>query len=534
MADFTKEMQQLQELVNELYLRENKRYTAAGLLPRFKTAADNNRHDLTINQAAFVIEQVANKDPHKQISANDLRELGDQFYQNGTQYTIEFSDLLEEKEEETQKESGRLDYEGAARDIEFDGAHEREIPDLYSENNNGVVDPSISYSPEELALFQQAAQMIDDEFQKTGRISKVSSVLKIKHPDKLIFQTSIRTADTAADVFVPVEVSANIPLFPEVMSTTEKVYTIDSNGLDELTSDVQQNVELKRANHVSNLRSADDYDFALRDDNMGKFAHEVDEFEELQPKHNLGVEEIEKVLTDAVLAKDSKYSTEAQTAGRELVESELRDLGVQNPQVAFSGDYEHGLTYTAEINTGAGKVSITVPVENNNTLLLPPTQFAATGGTEVFALTKEALSTVGRVAEATMDVHPFLHAMSYPDLRKQLKSAAVDKKHKLAQQIISLIDEKFGDYYRNAATDDYQSWLEESIQSYQSRCGDCTYYVEKTASTEDYCNLIKTAAKEVSRDEDAEICTRSTYADLENSSVYFDSGQSITITWDDE
>jgi hypothetical protein len=134
--------------------------------------------------------------------------------------------------------------------------------------------------------------------------------------------------------------------------------------------------------------------------------------------------------------------------------------------------------------------------------------------------------------EIQANIHPLLFSMSYSDLKKQLKSAAHKRQHKLAQEIISLIDNKFGDHYRNSATDDYQTWLEESLMSYASRCGGCDHYATKTAHASDYCNLIKTAAKNVYRDEETEICTRSTYAG-ESEKVILDGGSSIKISWED-
>ena len=124
--------------------------------------------------------------------------------------------------------------------------------------------------------------------------------------------------------------------------------------------------------------------------------------------------------------------------------------------------------------------------------------------------------------------------MSYPELKKQLKAAAFSKQFKVAKQIISLIGEKFDSHYQNSAVSDYQTWLEEGSQSYQSRCGTCDHYSEKTkVAQNDYCSLLKTAAKNVDKDSETEICTRSTYANLDDAKVMLDNGQSIKISWED-
>lgn len=541
MSDFNKAIGEFEKLAQQLFVEESKSYTAGLLAPRFKAAAENNRQDLTINQAAFVLEKVAETNPSQQVTAEDLQDLKAKFYTPTTNFDTEFADLFDKDNTTTAQEvQSRIESQGEARDIEWDGAHEVETADIYSENSDitQIIDPSLNiYDKKEVELVQYAAQLIDEELRSTGKVSKVSSILKVATPQMLIFQTSLRTASSESDVnvFIPVEFSQEAPLFPQVMSTTEQVYQINSDGLDQLTADVNSKILEKRAQSITGLRSAEDYEIALRNDNM-KYDEVVDEYELDAPTQvSLGHDEIEQVLQNAVLTTDSQYSKETIDNGRTLVENELSDLGFSNSQVSFNGDYDHGLTYQASVNTEVGKLKIKIAVERNKQLLLPPTQFSVAGDSQVHLLNKQAVNQVARTAgKLEQQVHPLLFAMSYPELKKQLKSAAVNKQPKLAQDIITLIDEKFGDHYRNTATDDYQTWLEESITSYASRCGDCNYYIPKTSQAKvDHCDLVKTAAKNVQKDDETEICTKSTYADLENTSVMFDNGQSIKINWDE-
>lgn len=534
MSDSKKAADQLIRVVEALFLNENKKFTAAMLSPRFKATADKLRQDLTINQVAFVIEKMAEKDPFKEITSQDLKFLAGKFYTSTTKFANEFSDLLEDAPEVAQKQTSRLDAQGGARDIAFDGAHEKTATNIYDETASAsLVDKNLSYTEEDLNLIRHAAMLIDEELKGTGKVNKVSSVLKHRTADSLIFQTTIRTSSNETNVFIPVEVKNEVPLFPQVMSTTEKVYTLDSTGIESLTADINYSTNLKRANHATSLRSAEDYEVALRNDSMGKYDQEVDELDVEAPKQlSLGHDEIERVLKEAILRKDSKHNKEAQDYGRDLVELELKEMGFKNPQVTFNGDYEAGLTYAATVNTEVGKFNIEVPVENRKGTLLTPYQFSTAG--KVYEFSKQAVMQAAKIYKTTSpEIHPFLYSMSYPDLKKQLKTAATEKKYKLAQQIISLIDEKFGEHYRNAATDDFQTWLEESLTSYASRCGDCDYYVPKTLqANNDFCNLVKTAAKNVQRDVEASICTRSTYAGSEEK-VFFDAGSDIKITWED-
>lgn len=196
---------------------------------------------------------------------------------------------------------------------------------------------------------------------------------------------------------------------------------------------------------------------------MNKFTEEVDEYD--LPEKKLASLEDQKLvdsLKDSIVRKESKYTVQTQDQGRNLVAMELKDIGFTNPQVRFSGDYQIGLEYEATVNTGSGKFKISIPLEVRGATILPPHQFKAANQVHEFNKNNimQASSTSNSI-EA--DVHPLLLSMSYPDLKKQLKTAATKRQHKLAQDIIALIDTRFGDHYRNAATDDYQTWLEESL-----------------------------------------------------------------------
>jgi hypothetical protein len=540
MSDFTKAAAQLHKLAETLFLNENKKFTAATLSPRLTATADRLRYDLTINQVAFVVAKMAEKEPHREVTSQDLKYLANKFYNPNTKFASEFADLLDEETQVAAKHTDRIDYQGDVKDLAMDGAYEKQASNIYDEaaDNSSLVDSSVPITGEDLELARHAAMLISDEFKTTGKVNKVSSILKHKTAEMFLFQTTIRTASNELEtiVFVPVEIKNDTPLFPQVMSTTEKVYTLDSVGVDNLTADIEYTTQLKKSSHSTSLRTAADYDVALRSDSMGKFSEEVDELDVEAPTQiSLGHDEIERVLKQAVLSKESKFNKQAQEEGRQLVDMELKDLGFSHSQVTFDGDYAIGLTYNASVNTEVGKFKINIAVENRKGTLLPPYQFVADN--QVHEFSKQNITAAARSSKGvnTIDeeAHPLLFAMSYPDLMKQLKSAAADRKHKTAQQIISLIDEKFGEHYRNNATDDYQTWLEQSLTSYASRCGDCNYYAPKTAqANSDYCSLIKTAAKNVGRDLETDICTRSTYAGADEK-VFFDAGNDIKVTWED-
>merc|ERR1712190_635153 len=102
---------------------------------------------MTINQAAYVLEQAAAKNPAREVTAQDLKSLGEQFYSQGTEFNHEFSDLLQSPEQQVVQEANRIDSQGGPRDIVWDGAHEKADVNLYSEvaDQTTLIDPALAY-----------------------------------------------------------------------------------------------------------------------------------------------------------------------------------------------------------------------------------------------------------------------------------------------------------------------------------------------------------------------------------------------------
>jgi len=519
---------QLVELTQQLFVQENGLHTAKQLVARFQASADNHRQDQTIQQVARVIELMASRQPNKTVTAQDLHSLSQKFWSSNTNFNEEFQDLLTSSTPVvSQKQANRHNYYGDVRTASEVVNTIAEV-DLYDneENIDQLVDPNLIYAKRDTPLFRYAAILVNEELEATNKVAKPVLKLKYQTPETLLYQATFKIASGEASVYIPVEVRNGSPLIPQVMTTNDKVYSLDTVGIETLAADLAYEKHTKQAQAVSQLRADLGFtDVGVRNDSQAMI--EVDEFEDLpnQPL-KLEVAEIETTLKDAVLRKDSNYDSATINYGRDLVAIELNDLGYKNSQVKFAGDWDGGLRYVASVNTENGKIQIEVPVENVRGQILNPTQFNHEN--ETYDLSFQSIRNASTKGSTSTDVHPLLVSMSYPDLKKQLRRAAHQHSPKLAQMVIDLIGEKFGEHYKFASIDDYQTWLEEATTSYQTRCGSCNYYTPKTAtSASDQCNLIKTACKNVRKDESG-VCTRSIFAEDEKSdSILFDTGVSL-------
>lgn len=469
MSEITKKVaeQMLADLAQEIFINENKKFTAASLRPRFEAVADSYRRDTTIQQVSRVISAMAEKDPFRQISSNDLEELANKFYSPETAFREQFSDLLESSSRSVaSKVASRLDYVGDYRRTDEVSGAAAEVDDLNTDSAvAAMIDPALIYTASDLPTIRYAATLVEEELKATQRVAKASLKLKHKAPEMLIYEAHFKTASGDASVFVPVELRNGNPLIPQVVTTTEKVYSLDTSGIDSLAEDVAYNNYTKEATAASRLRADAGMSDHIRNDNLNTL--EVDEFEDLPQKAaSLGVDEIDSVLRNAVLRKESRFASNTIDYGRDLVTIELNDLGYRKAQVTYAGDYDQGLLYKASLNTEIGKFDITVPIEASRGMLLNPYQFEA--NSQVHELSAATLSQAIKQVNPQEEVHPLLYSMSYPELKKQLKNAAYQNKPKLAKSVLALIEEKFDNYYHNAAIDDYQTWLEEASSTHQA------------------------------------------------------------------
>jgi len=532
MSELTKKaaLEELRKLAEQVFLNERKVYTVGNLKQRFLSTAEAYRQDQTIQQVARVIATMADKNPITEVTSNDIHNMMNTFYVPNTNFRQEFGDLLEEEQVSTRKQSARLDFHGDYRALDelSESVAEVDETDLNSLDHmsDTLIDPSLEYSTLDEPTIRYAATLVEEEIKNCG-IKKSGLQLKYKTPDMLVYKASLRTAAGEVEVFIPVELKDNNPLIPQVMSTTDSVYTLDVSGIQSLSQDFSKKALIHKAQSADKMRMDMGMYDEMRSDSIGSV--EVDEFEEYSQKEvHLGVDEIETILKDAVIRKESKFGISTIDYGRDLVAVELNDIGYKNSQVQFAGDTENGLLYDAVINTDQGKFKIQVPVEASKGMLLTPSEFISSD--KGYLLSQASLRQAVKDGNPQENIHPLLYSMSYQELKKQLKESAYQHKPQLAKQVIAMITEKFDEYYQNAAIDDYQTWLTEATASYEARCNGCDYYHIKNEKTADWCGLIKSETKEVFKDASSGICTRSIFSDEETPDIIaVDSGNSIKL-----
>lgn len=444
MAEIDKKqiLKEIEELARISYIAERKVYYAFQLAPLMEKRAERFEYDRTIQQVNRVVTELANKDPYREVSAKDLKNIASRFYDFNSNFKEVFADLLEDVKEDAKKEvTTKVDFQ----------LLERELSEVKKEKE-------AFYSPSNSITCKYADILVRECFKKAG-VNKFELKFACHNEDLLMFQALIPTErNEKIEVVIPVEMKEGMPLEPDCLINNENVYSFDESGIEDVVNDLFITKEKRRANALDSLRR--DLGMTIEDKGINEKIEEVDEFEDIpETKINkLDDEELESILREAVLSKKTKYNKKLLSIANQVVEMKIKEAGYKNPIIRFAGDIEEGVKYKVEFNSEFGKLKAEIPVEiNDQEQIFEPEIISIANKNYEFSRNGIKLSQ-----KEDNFISPKLYSLSYSDLRKQLKKAAYSKQSKVAKQIIALVQEKFDNYYSNAIIDDYQVWLEES------------------------------------------------------------------------
>jgi hypothetical protein len=543
----------IQGLVDLLALDTFRTFAASDLVQRFASVEDKYRHDPVIRNVGGAIEKIAKKEPSRMITAEEVSKLYNSFVGLNPQTPFReiFTDILPMSEEakiaaKNAFAKKRIPYSNVERDLttatkdaievdEYQAALEQPVEVLGVEK----VVPTPALAAHKPELIKAGSELVKSQLEALG-CTNIRTSLKFGSTKGLLYLASFPTTAGTIHINVPLVVENEQPEVPELFAdiSGKTTYAFNEAGVEKLVNDA---IEDRR---TSDLNAADairhNYTSDVVREPTKAAAIEVDEVqayvEEIVPPKLSTISpelaDVEAILEDAIIRKDSRYNEQTIGLGRSLVSNEFKQIGYKS-DVRFAGDHNKGMFFDATLWTKKGKVEVSVPVEVAEGNVLFPSQFVADDGEvrniephQVAAmLDKEELVEVPRYSAAFVE-------MDYNSLRKVIHAATFDRKHNVAREALHLIQDKFGTDAHNTAVADYQEWIAQASADYSTRCGECKYYkprgitissMHKSAS--DYCNLLHEKCSKITRK--AGVCTR---AHLEWNKTHDDSYRGIIMT----
>ncbi len=527
-------LEMIQQLAKQMLENESRLFTAQQLATRFENLPSELRYDHVVRNIGGIFEKAAQRDPHKVITAEQVGQLYEELVRLNpeTQFKAHFSDLLPvslEKVADGETEIRMRDnfYEDGARGLATINDTKHDISETDDEmmavpGANIIED----FEPEMVGVaryhgpetISQGAQLVATELQVLGE--KPRTQFKYSSRNGLLFLARLETPTGSEHIHVPIEVRAGQVLFPTMFIASDNVYNLTRSGIDQFKDDA---TEARRAKQEAQVEATRHTLFADTVREPGEQAIEVDELEDLgeyRPKVELGMPEVEAILENAVLRKESSFSDSTIDQATELVRTELANLSYRHAQIRFAGDHApSSVLFDAVVQHGAVKHEIVVPVQVRADQILMPSKFSAKADREAtYDFSKEGFEKFAQQhAGEGIEVRysGLILDQDYNTLRKIIHQATFDRKHAVAREALNCIQDKFGPDTYNAALADYQEWLTQASQDYSKRCTGCPYYMSHTrrgsTSVEDRCGLLHIACRKVVKDEETGICHKSTF-----------------------
>lgn len=540
------ELDMIQNLADLLALDGLRTYSVEHLAQRFVAEQARNRHDPVIGNMTGVLQVMAKRDPQRVISNAELFSLYNRFARLNpeTKFKEVFADLLPELGEK-QKDAviDRQPYNDVPRSMSEIKQEAIEVDEWETAFGQPVEAFGIKKFDKtalsnafthDANLVHAGADLVKTELEAIG-LKDVRASVKYAVKSCILYLASFPTTRGKVHVNVPVAIDDNNQVQLPVLCadvTGNRTYALTADGIRNMLFDldtIRDEMESRVAGSTRQNMTSD-----VRDITASTI--EVDENDHVDPPSAKPSQicpelvDVETILENAVLQQASRYDEKVINAGHTAINRELSKCGFANARIRFAGDNPRGMSFDAALNTPKGKIEVTIPVEVVAGNALYPSQFVADDG-NIHEFTADNLNTVISTAESAEPIKytAGLVSMDYNSLRKTIHAAAFDHRHEVAQEALALVLDKFGADAHNACVVDYQAWMEEASQDFQTRCGSCTFYrahgTRHATSTHDYCNLLQTKCANVVKKQG--ICVR---AHLDWDQVRDDSYKGVIMT----
>lgn len=516
-------------------------FNVVQILPRFEAAINELRHDYVIGHIYEILKKKAT-DIDSVVTASDFQKwYGELIGLNpNSEFRVLFADLLPNRVDDIRGNAANIrhEYYDSFRDLTQKSTIEESVIETKTaEDTTGSLSDdllmlSLNFGSD---IMDRGLEVVKTELKSFGG-ENIKASVRCGNQNYLLYTVNFENKGISVEAGVPVEVKDNLVLLPELLTANGRTYSFDRKGIDTLINDVE-NIRTKRArDKFSDVRineGRDDISRSLKAEEDSNI--EVDEFDTIIPQVNLPDEllDVEAIMIDAVLQKESKFDNTVVQNGRGVLSNELKALGYKEHSISFTGDYKNGCVYKVSLLDGKKKIAIQVPMEiRQNKALIPGVFLAAdvklgdpqsklydfnTNGFQKFAS-----DNVEFIDEIRYDAG--LLNMSLNELNKIIHAATLKSEHAIAREALNLIQDKFGAESHAIALGNYQHWIEQASLDNQIKCGGCDYHLPKggkrvngkivmaSVHSEDYCLLVNTACKNVTKDNDTGICTKSSIA----------------------
>lgn len=464
----------LVKAVAALLQRECKSFLAGPLASRLASVETNPRFqfDPVARNIAAQVGKLADKDPKALVTANQI----ERFYNElrnlnpSSEFKQEFADLFATSIVQAQAE--------VSTEVPTEIERARHNFTDHGDRGQVVVEENQEFEPYEAPQFEVGASFKPEQhrFAETAIKQELTQFgadgVRVGHktngPNLMIYLAQFATPTGRHQVVVPIQVEGELVKLPEVFGKDDRAYSFSKEGFAKFEQDNLQVVEVKATNAADTIRRAESIDAprpmsAIQDfinsdeDTIEVEDEEFNVFEDTPLQE--GLNDVEAVLADAVLRKQSSHHSHTINRAHELVARELKSIG-QHTTPVFAGDGKNGdLLFAAKLVKNHRIAEVTVPVETQGENIQFPTKFQA--GNQAYSFNGEGVEQVFSqdAIEKPVLLPTDLAKANYKSLRQVVYAATMNGKPETANEAITAIATKYGKDAVANVMRDYQHWL---------------------------------------------------------------------------
>jgi hypothetical protein len=519
----------VQALANVL-VNEQKVFTASTLATRFANVESTHRYDTVVRNMGAVFAKMAGENPMRVVSASDVEALYVhlQGLNPNSSFRQDFVDILPPVDniKASNKTIGHTYYTDAVRTAadakermievteQDDAMHQ--IPEhLQHLIGKKETQQLVTACEHDKATVDLGRTIITSELHALG-LKDVSAQYKFSNPQHLLYSASFVTPKGRRYIDVPVEVKQAMPMLPTVFIAKQGAFEFSKEGVQKFVQ-ASEIADSNASEQIVASQRDSFYNDQSRGNGIGNALIEVIEGDtSATPKMAApeALRDVESILLESVLRKQSKYTDLTISNGSKMIESELTDMGFPHTQVRFVGDSNSDLLYGATVQVGKHKADVVIPVEVRANQLCLASQFQLKTANTQYPFTTSGFGQL--VKDSTEQLTPVKYSSAfietdYNSLRKVIHAAANEGKYAIAEEALEVIKDKFGDTAHIKVVGEYQTWLSESSENVKTRCAGCAFYAaagKRSVHAGDHCNLLSLACKDIRKDAATHVCTR--------------------------
>jgi hypothetical protein len=420
-----------QELVKADSAKSEK-YLLSQVRNKLQDARERHPNDQAITAAFFAVDHKCTRDPGAIVTKAEMNNLFNDVIglRTSSQLRSVLGEYIDEQYQPTKAENVFAGQRMQEAPLEY------ELDKVLSNNLNGAFDDSVqqaTHTEEELAV---GKKMVELELRSLG-FSDIDVSFVSGDSTGLLYNAGLMTPTGQQSIAVPLQIAEGKLCMPAAFVSNGTAIAI--------TRDNIVNALLVKAN---DLGIEEKYNF---DDVVEVPKYELtDDVKDLAPQ-----------MDDLLFESQLPYESDVVQTAKQSVKDTLYSLGFLS-EVSVATGAKDGIVCSASIKTADGHITVHIPVEIfNGQHVMLPNKFA-TPDIGIKQLTKEEIhSAVKEVNQdnAVLFGKSALACLDYSELRSVMVDAIQKKSYTQCEEILGVIQNKFGDELYAKALTQYQDLL---------------------------------------------------------------------------